>query len=37
VAQVAAIVDAETRRVSRQEGLGAFVNLLRAEVGEELK
>ena len=36
VAQVAAIVDAETRRVSRQEGLGAFVNLLRAEVGEEL-
>ena len=37
VAQVAAIVDAETRRVSRQEGLGTFVNLLRAEVGEELK
>jgi guanylate kinase len=37
VAQVAAILDAETRRVSRQEGLGAFVSLLRREVGEELK
>ena len=36
-AAVAAIVDAETRRVARQEGLGAFVNLLRAEVGEDLK
>ena len=37
VAQVAAILDAETRRVARQEGLAAFVSLLRAEVGEELK
>lgn len=37
VAQVAAILDGETRRVARQEGLAAFVSLLRAEVGEELK
>ncbi len=37
VAQVAAILDGETRRVARQEGLAAFVNLLKAEVGDELK
>jgi guanylate kinase len=32
VAQVAAILDAEARRVSRQEGLGAFIERLRRDV-----
>ena len=32
VAQVAAILDAEARRVARQEGLGPFVDRLRREV-----
>jgi guanylate kinase len=36
VAQVAAILDAETRRTERQEGLRDFIELLRQEVGEEL-
>ena len=31
-AQVAAILDAEARRVARQEGLGPFVDRLRREV-----
>lgn len=32
VAQVAAILDAETRRVSRQEGLASFIERLRRDV-----
>lgn len=37
VAYVAAVLDAETRRVARQDGLPGFIDSLRREVGREVE